>query len=182
MTLVHRRILTDEQRCISCGTCMAACMMAHCFNTLDPKPRISLVQTRSLSVPVVCRQCTDPDCAHACPQHALYSDGDKISIHKELCIGCGECCSACPSGSIRLVRERRLVPFSDLQLGSFYQARPVKCDLCESRAQGPACVEVCPSQSLRIVNTSEYDKVEDLYRNGELKVLDPVHVGQELLA
>ncbi|MGL5224006.1 MAG: 4Fe-4S dicluster domain-containing protein, partial [Aeromonas sp.] len=28
----------------------------------------------------------------------------------------------------------------------------VKCDLCEFREQGPACIDACPSQALTLVN------------------------------
>ncbi len=40
------------------------------------------------------------ECIQVCPGNALVSDGNKIAVIHDLCIGCFACVSACPSGAL----------------------------------------------------------------------------------
>lgn len=35
----------------------------------------------------------------------------------------------------------------------------VKCDLCEQREEGPACVESCPTQALQLLTERELRRI-----------------------
>ncbi|MNT20544.1 Electron transport protein HydN [compost metagenome] len=39
------------------------------------------------------------------------------------------------------------------------KALALKCDLCSHREGGPACVEVCPTQALRLVTPASLDSL-----------------------
>ncbi|MGL5597232.1 MAG: 4Fe-4S dicluster domain-containing protein, partial [Aeromonas sp.] len=45
------------------------------------------------------------------------------------------------------------------------KAQALKCDLCRHREAGPACVEVCPTQALRLVTP---ETLGDLNRQKQL--------------
>lgn len=59
------------------------------------------------------------------------------------CIGCKSCVVACPFGTMQMV----LTPVAPNQ----FKASAHKCDLCQGREQGPACVENCPADALQLV-------------------------------
>lgn len=81
-----------------------------------------------------CMHCTDAACVKVCPSGALYhTEFRSVSIHRERCIGCKECISACPFN----------IPRYDRVTDKVY-----KCDLCHSRLQAdliPACAKACPT-------------------------------------
>jgi formate dehydrogenase beta subunit len=103
-----------------------------------------------------CMHCTDASCVKVCPSGALYYTPMKtVGVHREKCIGCKECISACPFD----------IPRYDKATEKVY-----KCDLCYSRLQEnlpPACVKSCPTGALTIGPKDEmikkaYAKVEKL--------------------
>ncbi|MBU0595329.1 4Fe-4S binding protein, partial [Candidatus Bipolaricaulota bacterium] len=44
-------------------------------------------------------------CVERCQMDAITPDGDRISLAKNRCIGCGLCVATCPSGALQLVRR-----------------------------------------------------------------------------
>ncbi|MCX5857869.1 MAG: 4Fe-4S dicluster domain-containing protein, partial [Deltaproteobacteria bacterium] len=86
-----------------------------------------------------CMHCTDAACVKVCPSGALYhTEYGTVSLHKEKCIGCKECVTACPFE----------VPQYDSATDKIY-----KCDLCLTRLRGdqqPSCVKSCPTGALTI--------------------------------
>jgi electron transport protein HydN len=124
-----------------------------------PIPRLTLVKTYWVSAPVGCHHCQDAPCAAACPQNALYRDEDAVRVRQERCIGCSSCVLACPFGAIDIVPSTQTV-----QRGGFtYRAVPVpvviKCDLCVSRSEGPACVKACLTNALDYVDEDQIKKI-----------------------
>lgn len=59
-----------------------------------------------------------------------------------------DCISACPFGMITI----QSLPGDTRQ-------QIVKCDLCEQREEGPACVESCPTQALQLLTERELRRV-----------------------
>ncbi|MBU4730942.1 electron transport protein HydN, partial [Salmonella enterica subsp. enterica serovar Typhimurium] len=47
-----------------------------------------------------------------------------------------------------------------------FKAEANKCDLCHHRAEGPACVEVCPTQALVCIDR---DALEDMVKERRRK-------------
>ena len=50
-------------------------------------------------------------------------------VDPEGCIGCGLCVRACP--------------FEPKRIHVTKEKKAVKCDLCRTRSEGPACIEYC---------------------------------------
>ncbi|VDZ77579.1 oxidoreductase Fe-S binding subunit [Salmonella bongori] len=66
-------------------------------------------------------------------------------------IGCKSCVIACPFGTMQIV----LTPVAPNQL----KASAHKCDLCQGRENGPACVENCPADALQLVTEASLTRL-----------------------
>jgi formate dehydrogenase beta subunit len=120
-----------------------------------------------------CMHCTDAACVKVCPSGALYPTPLKtVGIHRDKCIGCKECVSACPFN----------VPRHDAKTDKIY-----KCDLCYDRisqSQPPSCVKSCITKALTIGPKDEmikkaYDRVKKLGGDANVygdKFVDGTHV------
>lgn len=148
-------VAADPGLCIGCKTCMAACLAKHDVSGDVAQPRLVLVATLAVSAPVACRHCADAPCAAACPEGALYRDGDRVGVAQERCIGCRGCVEACPYGAVEVAPRIETVRFGDLTIGEGVRAQVVKCDLCPDRLGGPACVAACPTGGLFLVDRDE---------------------------
>ena len=107
-----------------------------------------LPRLRSISAPVMCHQCENAPCVGACPVGALTMGEQVVQTNSARCIGCQSCVSACPFGMITI----QSLPGDTRQ-------QIVKCDLCEQREEGPACVESCPTQALQLLTERELRRV-----------------------
>lgn len=154
------RLSLDENRCITCKACEAICKVTH-----DTAPGISLGRlftdgpqlivpapgtTKADNEPQVvlhahfraCLHCPKPQCVESCPSGALVrreKDGI-VFVRESDCIGCGVCQEACPHHFL----------WTDPRNG-----KTVKCDFCYERLDEgfqPACVTVCPTQALRVLD------------------------------
>jgi len=82
-----------------------------------------------------------------CPTKAISRNNLGVNqVDRELCIGCGECVSACPFGAINIPENEEI---------------PISCDLCGG---DPQCVYYCPREVL--IYTSD----EGLARNKRGKI------------
>lgn len=142
-------VIVDPRKCIGCRTCEIACVVAHSKNNIFLKsdseikffPKLEVLKTATVTVPVQCKQCVGAPCKKVCPVNAIELLEDRVKINTEICIGCKSCVSACPFGAMGMAEEEgtnRIVAN--------------KCDLCSEREGGPACIQVCPNDALRIVN------------------------------
>ncbi len=127
-------IIVNPADCIGCRTCEVACVVAHPseqeLNADVFLPRLKVQRLDSISAPVMCHQCENAPCVGACPVGALTMGEQVVQTNSARCIGCQSCVSACPFGMITI----QSLPGNTRQ-------QIVKCDLCEQREEGPACVE-----------------------------------------
>ncbi len=176
---MSRFVVGDPKKCIGCKTCEIACVDAHSsqnmflsnHNEIQFQPCLTVIKTAGFSVPTQCRQCEDAPCANACPNGSIYEKDDAIYINKDTCIGCKTCMLACPFGALTLVEylgnsgEKVIQPGlqtsdSRNQLSAKTKLVVQKCDLCSERTNGcgPACVQMCPTGALRIVESESIEE------------------------
>jgi electron transport protein HydN len=173
-------VLADPKKCIGCKVCEVACAVAHRSEEIKTvgnmdipvMPRLYLVRTADVTMPIQCRHCEDAPCANICPVSAITQVDNKIIINEECCIGCKTCMIACPFGAIELaatykegkpVLQNLLILDSEEEVTHKQSVVASKCDLCIERPNGPACIEACPRQALIQVNV----KMEKKRRNAD---------------
>ena len=139
-------------RCTGCKTCELYCAAERGSNgkTLlkavqeSPRPvaRVRVEGNNQASMALQCRQCMDAPCLDACLAGALGRDPktEMVIINEERCIGCWTCTVFCPYGVIYPWPERKVA---------------LKCDRCNFM-EHPACVDVCPTNALVLVELDEY--------------------------
>ncbi|MEL3918193.1 4Fe-4S binding protein [Aeromonas enteropelogenes] len=191
-------VIADPSLCIGCRTCEVACAVSHqsgsCTGTLEREgglhlaiedghlvskdshfqPRLKVIVGSKVTTPVLCRQCEDKPCAMACPNSAIVSEDGCVKVLQARCIGCKSCVVACPYGAMAVV-VKEVAPTADsLFKRPQTKAQALKCDLCQHREAGPACVEVCPTQALRLVTP---ESLETLNRQKQLASAEALLAG-----
>jgi electron transport protein HydN len=168
-------VVADPNKCIGCRTCEIACVVAHSekniftseSSEIEFYPRLSVVKTAQVSAPIQCRQCEDAPCANVCPNGSIVNKDGVVYIDKSTCIGCKTCLMACPLGAIELVPEysggEKILQkgLKVIESGKLHFKEKMvgnKCDLCMGREKGPACVEVCPTNAFKIVQSKELNE------------------------
>jgi Fe-S-cluster-containing dehydrogenase component/formate-dependent nitrite reductase membrane component NrfD len=133
----------DQRTCIGCHACTVACKTEHEVPLGQFRTWVKYVDkgeypstTREFGV-MRCNHCTDAPCVAICPTQALFKREDGIvDFDKERCIGCKSCMQACPYDAIYIDEDTHTA---------------AKCNFCAHRIdQGlePACVVVCPTESI----------------------------------
>jgi electron transport protein HydN len=154
---MNKFVIADSSQCIGCRTCEIACSLAHsATGEIGPAsfaPRLTVVKTGQITMPVLCRQCENAACANVCPKGAIRYMNDSVTVLPSICIGCKACALSCPYGVINL----KTMPGT----GSIgHRTVAYKCDLCAGRNHGPACVEVCPTGALKLMGTPEIQRIQ----------------------
>lgn len=159
-------IQAEAEKCRACRKCELACIASH--NNLTIKeaakkrtvfaPRVHVVKTDEVKMPVQCRQCKDAPCARVCPTRALVQDDGVVTMRAQFCAACRLCIMACPYGAISLSFIG--LPEEDEAGAMHGREVAVRCDLCsEWRARegksSCACVEACPTKALHMVPLAE---------------------------
>ena len=151
--LIHGEsvLLIDLTTCTRCDDCVRACADTH-----GGTPRFIRegARFRQWSIPVACYQCTDPVCMIGCPTGAITRPVGslEVTVNKDTCIGCHNCVRRCPWDNIIEV------PFSSPTLNRDIELA-TKCDLCLGRAEGPACVQMCPHGSAVRISFKDLETV-----------------------
>jgi Fe-S-cluster-containing hydrogenase component 2/CRP-like cAMP-binding protein len=159
--LIHGEsvLLIDLERCTRCDECVRGCADAH-----GGVPRFVREggKFRNFSAPTACYHCTDPVCMIGCPTGAITRPlgTREVAIDADTCIGCGNCVRRCPWDNILTVA------YDSPKVGESIQLA-IKCDLCVGRAEGPACVQMCPHGCAQRVNFKDAAQVEALFAGGE---------------
>jgi len=161
--IMNNLVIADPGKCIGCRTCEVACVLSHAtgdalagLSAAHFVPRLKVVKTSKVSTPVQCRQCDDAPCAKVCPTGAISHSHNSVQVTQRLCIGCKSCMMACLYGAMEvvpretIVLERRPSTYYGEATGGRVQA--FKCDLCLHRAEGPACIQVCPTKALSSIS------------------------------
>ncbi len=149
----NNKVYAISSLCTGCRTCEIACAVEHSrsktlagalFEELPPRYRIQVQSNGSLKLPINCLQCEEPDCLFACKSGAVSKDSETGQVRVDLskCVGCWMCVMVCPFGTAQADHLRGKV---------------VKCDLCEGREEGPACVEACPTRALFLGTLEEVE-------------------------
>lgn len=155
-------VVGDPSLCIGCKACIIACAKEHQEKGKEEDydhpfhPRLTLVSTAEITIPVQCRHCEDSPCAQVCPENAIVQRGNRIDVVEELCVGCKSCVLACPFGAISVVGRPTLGAGFRVEIPSEFEShekhifRVEKCDLCGEK-EDPACIKVCPASALQLV-------------------------------
>ncbi|EJZ2588827.1 electron transport protein HydN [Shigella sonnei] len=163
---MNRFIIADASKCIGCCTCEVACVVSHQENqdcaSLTPEtflPCIHVIKGVNISTATVCRQCEDAPCANVCPNGAISRDKGFVHVMQERCIGCKTCVVACPYGAMEVV-VRPVIRNSGAGLNvRADKAEANKCDLCNHREDGPACMAACPTHALICVDRNKLEQL-----------------------
>lgn len=135
----------DQTRCIGCHACSTACKSENdvplsVHRTYVKNVDVGVFPTARRAFQVTrCNQCENPPCATACPTSAMFQRKDGIvDFDKDWCIGCKACIAACPYDAIFINPDSHTAE---------------KCNFCAHRLEvglEPACVVVCPTQSILV--------------------------------
>jgi hydrogenase-4 component A len=181
---MNRFIVAEPSRCIGCNTCMAACTEVHKAEGLQAYPRLIVTRTQTTTAPVVCRHCEDAPCARVCPVNAITFGTNSVDLNEQTCIGCKMCALACPFGAITphgttiagVAGVRINTPTNSAALDPLLawdigvRSVAVKCDLCAFVPSGPACVRVCPTDALFILDGAALVHANDAKRRNAAAV------------
>lgn len=179
---MNKFVTANPSKCIGCRTCEVACALAHSDGAgvegLAPesfKPRIRMVKTADVSTAVMCHHCEDAPCVNACPNNAIVYRQHSVQVEQERCLGCKNCVLACPFGVMDVVTVPAVRQFAGMTLSLGVKAQAHKCDLCIERGDaGPACVSVCPTSALTLMDRDAMD--ETLRRRRERAALEAAEV------
>ncbi|RBQ23348.1 putative dimethyl sulfoxide reductase iron-sulfur subunit B [Candidatus Methanobinarius endosymbioticus] len=123
--------------CNGCLDCENACY------GLYGASRIIIKEIDGTYYPIVCQQCEDAPCKAICPTEAIKGKG----VEEDKCIACGLCMIVCPFGAVTL-EERKAQ----------------KCNQCEGREDGPACIKACSKRAISLVDVDKMkSKKQDEY-------------------
>jgi Fe-S-cluster-containing dehydrogenase component/CRP-like cAMP-binding protein len=149
MRVARSLLVIDQDSCIRCGHCAWSCADAHDDGVSRLVRRGDKIVvhdgsaerlTAPLLVPNSCQHCKNPSCMIDCPTGAIGRDArGEVFIREDLCTGCGSCAKACPWENIQMAPRKDALAFP---------AVAVKCDLCNGKSGGPACVSSCPTQAI----------------------------------
>lgn len=164
-------ILFDQNLCIGCGACEAACQKEHNLKIhkakkLDQDNFTYVEEINSLTFQRhLCFHCLEPACVSACPVTALRKmENGAVVYNPSICLGCRYCMYVCPF-NIPKYEYNSPMP------------RVRKCDLCyetrTSKGEEPPCASSCPTgatlfgerEELLKIAHQRIDREKDKYVN-----------------
>ncbi|EIO7585147.1 4Fe-4S dicluster domain-containing protein [Escherichia coli] len=146
---MNRFVIADSTLCIGCHTCEAACSETHRQHGLQSMPRLRVMLNEKESAPQLCHHCEDAPCAVVCPFGAIEFSGSRpLDIPAN---------ANTPKAPPAPPAPARVSTLLDWVPG--IRAIAVKCDLCSFDEQGPACVRMCPTKALHLVDNTDIARV-----------------------
>jgi formate dehydrogenase iron-sulfur subunit len=190
-------VLVDTTRCIGCRRCEWACNE---WNKNPNKPLKSFEdksvfeqvrRTHAATFTVVnrflnkkgakpvyvkkqCMHCEDPGCLSACFVGAFRKTASGAVVYNpDVCVGCRYCMVACPFDIPAYEYNDPVTP------------KVTKCTLCFDRISReggvPACVEICPTETLRFGKRSELIRLaHERILNNPHKYVDHIYGEHEV--
>jgi hydrogenase-4 component A len=113
-------------------------------------------------------------CVKVCPVNAIRQCEDGcVAVDEKTCVGCKLCAIACPFGAVHMggtpisgvagieyptpTFVASTSPILQWEIGVY--ACAVKCDLCSFKEEGPSCVSVCPTRSIRLIDEESRERI-----------------------
>ena len=145
------KLVFDAQLCTGCRACELACSFHRYGEFIPSKSAIRVIRDDEnvIDIPIGCEHCEKPLCEMVCPVKAISRDMEDnvVRLDLHICIGCGQCVTACPFGAIRFEDGERI----------YY-----KCDLC---GNDPECVKWCFTGAIQFLESPDMvvnQKTKDL--------------------
>ncbi|MEO1928194.1 MAG: 4Fe-4S dicluster domain-containing protein [Nautiliaceae bacterium] len=156
--MANKFIFADATKCIGCLNCELACAASHMGVDIEEAYEMGLqnkelihrntvIHQANLTAPMQCMQCEDAPCVKACPIDIIKYENNYVKIYEEDCIGCRSCAIVCPFGAIVMA------PSSSTNVTGLVA---LKCDLCGGEEGKQACVNICPTDALELIDYEEY--------------------------
>jgi Fe-S-cluster-containing dehydrogenase component len=159
----------DQDTCIGCHACTVACKAEHDVAIGVNRTWVKYIETgsfpdtrRQFSV-LRCNHCDDAPCVAICPTTALFTRPDGIvDFEAANCIGCKSCMQACPYDALYIDPASQTA---------------AKCNYCAHKVDvgiEPACVSVCPTQSILAGDLDDQTtRIAQVVATGRLQVRAP---------
>jgi carbon-monoxide dehydrogenase iron sulfur subunit len=108
-------------------------------------PRIFIGEHGGKKFAIQCRQCDNAPCVNACISGAriLDRENERIIFLEERCVGCWMCVMVCPYSNVLPVINK---------------GKPVLCDFCAKKEDGPQCIKACPTGALFYCSQEDFEQ------------------------
>ncbi len=160
--MANKFIFADAEKCIGCLNCELACAASHMGADIDTAYELGLkgeelihrntvLNINGRTAPMQCMQCEDAPCVKACPIDIIKYENNYVKIYEDDCIGCRSCAMVCPFGAIVMANGKAANVTGLVAL---------KCDLCGGEEGKQACVSICPTDAISLIDYDEYRKIK----------------------
>lgn len=162
-------MVIDLRRCYGCHACSIACKAEFKVPLSRWKSWVKQIEKGTYPhvsryfLPRLCNHCEHPPCVDVCPTGASHIREDGVVlIHKDRCIGCRLCVSACPYNARFSHPDKHIA---------------AKCTFCVHRVDEgvvPACVNTCPAEARIFGDLNDPNsEVARLVASNPVQVLKP---------
>lgn len=144
------RIIVEASLCDGCMECVRVCNRHFKGNVEKPVNNGELAHSACYVksdqnhrwVPLVCRQCREPDCEATCMSGAIRRDlkSGSLTYDRNQCAACFMCVMNCPYGMPKPEPDEK--------------KSVIKCDLCLGEG-GPLCVAACHKGALQLMEVEK---------------------------